>query len=180
MCTPRVPKGSGLPVLLSIRSTSESKIMLWPPGKARGMKSLKWATWRQKGHSEGARTQKAKAGPPREHGAPTQPSWCAKQTQVLAAGQTGTISHVSGPQPRPWKRSAHIAVSFYWLQRICRKKEKIEGENEGKKGGRQTWNRGREGGQAGFVQENTPVGKRMEREKWTPLEATKKHEEGLH
>lgn len=35
--TPRVPKGSGLLVFVSIRSTSASSIILWPPGKAWGM-----------------------------------------------------------------------------------------------------------------------------------------------
>lgn len=52
LCTPRDPKGSGLPVLLSIRRTSESRIILCPPGKAWGMKSLKWATLRGKKNTE--------------------------------------------------------------------------------------------------------------------------------
>lgn len=45
LCTPKVPKGRGLLVFVSIRRTSASSIMLWPPGKAWGMYSLKWATW---------------------------------------------------------------------------------------------------------------------------------------
>lgn len=43
--TPRVPKGRGLLVLVSMRRTSASSIMLCPPGNAWGMNSLKWATW---------------------------------------------------------------------------------------------------------------------------------------
>lgn len=45
LCTPNVPKGRGLLVFVSIRRTSASNIILWPPGKAWGMNSLKWATW---------------------------------------------------------------------------------------------------------------------------------------
>lgn len=35
--TPKVPKGRGLLVFVSIRRTSASSIILWPPGKAWGM-----------------------------------------------------------------------------------------------------------------------------------------------
>lgn len=58
---------------------------------------------------------------------------------------------------------------------ICRKKEKIEGENEGKKG-RRTNMEQREGkvGRRDSVQENTPVGKRMEREEMDSLRSNKK------
>lgn len=49
--TPRVPKGRGLLVLVSMRRTSASSIMLCPPGKAWGMNSLKWATWNKQSHT---------------------------------------------------------------------------------------------------------------------------------
>lgn len=46
LCTPSVPKGNGLPVVVSIRRTSASRMRSVPLGKAFGINSLKCATYR--------------------------------------------------------------------------------------------------------------------------------------
>ena len=127
---------------------SESKIMLWPPGKAWGMKSLKWATWRQKGHSEGVRTQKAKAGPPREHGTPTRASLADVQNRLrswqLARQEQSAMFQDLGPDPgRGQLTSGSVSIGCReFAGKRKRLKVKMRGRREADK-------HGTEGGKVG-------------------------------